>query len=90
MGLRSLGALLIVLAIFIAVLFGAAEPLGGVIYELHPPLLGNFQALMQRRVSPWAWDYLCIPVLGAPAWAVLTILGILMILIPSLIERYRE
>ncbi len=88
--MRSLGALLIVLAIFIAVLFGAAEPLGGVMYELHPPLVSNLQMLIQRWVSPWLWDHVCMPVLAAPAWAVLTIIGILMILIPSLIERWRD
>jgi hypothetical protein len=77
----ALGILLLLGAAAIAFGLGPWEPLGGVIFDLAPPALNTLQAGVQRRLAPWVWDELVLPVLEAPAWAVPAALGLLLLLL---------
>lgn len=79
--MRILGFLMLALAAGLAGWFGAATPLGGVIFRLAPPFLNTLQAGVQRNLAPWLWDSVFLPVLEAPSWVVPAVLGLLLLLV---------
>jgi hypothetical protein len=64
---RVLGLALLALAALLAGT-GGMEELGALVFRLDPPLLNTLQAGVQRRLSPWLWDSVLLPVLLQPAW----------------------
>lgn len=56
-------------------------PLGVTWLAVSPDSLARFQAFITRSLSATVWDYLVVPVLGAPLFAVLGIAGALLLLI---------
>ena len=42
--------------------------------------LNLVQAVVQRDIWPWLWDGVILPILLFPAWAVLSVPGILLVL----------
>ncbi|TCK30496.1 hypothetical protein EV667_0586 [Ancylobacter aquaticus] len=56
-------------------------PLGVTWLAVSPDLLARFQAFVEGSVSVTAWEYLVVPVLGAPLFAVLGVAGALLLLI---------
>ena len=75
----ALGVAFLVLAGVAAAVFGPAAPLGEVIYHLAPPFLNTLQAGVQRRLAPWLWDDVLLPVLLAPNWLPFAVIGLLLI-----------
>jgi hypothetical protein len=64
---RFAGLVLLALALMLGVT-GGMEELGALIFRLDPPLLNTLQAGVQRRLAPWLWDSVLLPVLLQPAW----------------------
>lgn len=50
------------------------------IFGIWPEFLNTFQAGVQRRIAPELWDWVFLPVLEAPSWAVPVVLGGLLLL----------
>lgn len=75
----ALGVAFLVLAGVVAAVFGPAAPLGEAIYTLAPPFLNTLQAGVQRRLAPWLWDDVLLPVLLAPNWLPFAVIGVLLI-----------
>tara|TARA_B100000886_G_scaffold339264_1_gene304215 strand:+ start:1127 stop:1438 length:312 start_codon:yes stop_codon:yes gene_type:complete len=78
---------------FIAVAFGVAAfeiissiekgeyqimALGEVWYQADKASLNTAQAIIQRYLFAWLWDPIIIFLLTLPAWAVLTVIGLLL------------
>ncbi len=85
--MTALGLLLLALAVGVALWFGAATPLGAVVFQLDPPLLNTLQAGVQRRLAPELWDSVILPVLQAPAWGMPAALGALFLLFGLVRQR---
>jgi hypothetical protein len=51
-----------------------------VIFGIWPEFLNTLQAGVQRRVLPELWDWVFLPLLEAPVWVVLAVLGALLLL----------
>jgi hypothetical protein len=64
---RFIGVVLLALAVLLGVT-GGMEELGALVFRLDPPLLNTLQAGVQRRLAPWLWDSVLLPVLLQPAW----------------------
>ncbi|UOK71763.1 MULTISPECIES: hypothetical protein [Ancylobacter] len=56
-------------------------PLGVTWLAVGPDSLTRFQAFVTRTLSATVWDYLVVPVLGAPLFLVLGVIGALLLLI---------
>jgi hypothetical protein len=78
---RLFGVLLLVMAVALAVFYGAGTPLGGVLYRLWPPFLNTLQAGVQRRLAPELWDWVLLPLLEWPAWLLPGVFGLLFVLL---------
>jgi hypothetical protein len=87
---RILGWLLIAGAIFVAGMEAYAwldrgtyhiVAAGELWYEESPNTLNLVQAVVQRYIAAFLWDYAIRPVLLMPAWLVLGVLGILFLLL---------
>ena len=52
-----------------------AATLGATWYSIHSGSLAMLQPGIERHVSPWLWSAVFQPVLTAPLWLVLAILG---------------
>ncbi len=85
--MRFLGWSLLGLAVVLALYVGVSEPLGAVLFRLDPALLNTAQAGLQRRVAPWAWDDVALPVIEQPVWVVPAVLGALFLLLARLFRR---
>ena len=49
-------------------------------YRLDAGSLNFLQAVTQRYLSAWLWDNVCVPVLLAPAFVVLMVPGLLLVI----------
>ena len=88
--LRLLGAVLVLLALWplvreVAMAMGEAGhsfiPLGQLWFEIDAASLNMLQACIQRRISPGLWEDVIQPFLTWPAWPVLIVTGLILILI---------
>jgi uncharacterized RDD family membrane protein YckC len=68
-------------ALALGLWFGADTPLGAAIFRIWPEFLNTFQAGVQRRVLPELWDWVILPVLLWPVWAVPAGLGGVLLLL---------
>ena len=48
---------------------------------LHASSLDQLQPAIEKHVGPWLWDPIVVFVLGAPTWAVLGLIGSVLVLI---------
>ncbi|MGG5808479.1 hypothetical protein [Falsiroseomonas sp. CW058] len=87
--MRVAGLLLVALAVGLGLWFGFGTPLGGVVFQLHPPLLNTVQAGIQRNLSPALWNDVIQPLLVLPNGVVPAVLGVLLLL-PGLLRRRRH
>jgi hypothetical protein len=88
--LRFLG-LLVLAAAFILLIYDGAKSLADnrfYIYKLdqlwrdvHAGSLDGLKGLAERYVGDWIWPLIVVPVLEQPAWLVLGIVGILLMLL---------
>jgi hypothetical protein len=88
--LLALGVAFLVLAGVAAVVFGPWAPLGEAIYTLFPPFLNTLQAGVQRRLAPWLWDDVLLPVLVLPGWVPFTAIGLLLVALGGVRRRRRR
>lgn len=88
--LRLAGAVLVLLALWpllreVAMAVGEAGhsfiPLGQLWFEIDRASLNMLQAGVQRRLSPGLWEDVIQPVLTWPAWPVLIVAGVALILV---------
>lgn len=79
--MRNLGIALLLVALLMGFWYGFATPLGGVIFQLHPPLLNTMQAGLQRNLAPWLWNDIIQPLLVQPNGLVPGLLGLLFLLL---------
>jgi len=59
-------------------------------YQLSPDTLNMLQAGIQRRVWPALWDSVIVNLLLLPAWVILGVLGILLVLMFRRRNDYRR
>ena len=59
-------------------------------YELSPDTLNMLQAGIQRNVWPYLWDPVILNLLLLPAWVILGVLGILLVLLFRRRNDYRR
>ncbi len=85
-----LGVLFLALAALAAGAFGPGAPLGAAIYLLAPAFLNTLQAGVQRRLAPWLWDSVLLPVLVAPSWLPFAVIGVLLLLLALAMARTRR
>jgi hypothetical protein len=85
--MRLAGLLLLALAAGLGLWLGWGEPLGASLFRLDPGLLNMAQAGVQRRLAPWLWDDVLLPVLEQPVWLVPAVLGALLLLATALRRR---
>ncbi|WP_135466894.1 hypothetical protein [Crenalkalicoccus roseus] len=85
--MRLAGLLLLALAAGLGLRLGWGEPLGAALFRLDPGLLNMAQAGIQRRLAPWLWDDVLLPVLEQPSWLVPAVLGALLLLAAALRRR---
>jgi len=55
-------------------------PFGDLWRQVHPETLAWTQATLERQAPAWVWDPVTVTLLTAPAWAVLAVLGALLML----------
>jgi hypothetical protein len=48
---------------------------------VHFTSLQALQPVIEQRLGPWAWEKVMTPVLNAPTWVAVGVIGILLILI---------
>ena len=48
---------------------------------MHQTSLDQVQPFLQERIGDWAWDSVAARILEQPAWLVLGVIGILLILL---------
>jgi hypothetical protein len=48
---------------------------------VHFTSLQALQPIIENRIGTWAWEKATLPVLNAPTWVVLGIIGILLVLL---------
>ena len=48
---------------------------------VHFSSLQALQPIIETRLGPWAWERVMTPVLNAPTWVVLGIIGIVLVLL---------
>ncbi len=96
---RVLGWLLIVLAVAAAGYEGISSIDAGAYDELafgelwakiDIASLNLVQAVVQRHIWPWLWDAVILNLLLLPAWAVLSVPGIIMVLAFRTRGGYRQ
>jgi len=75
--LAVLGAILLIGALAIATLAPPDLSLGQALFTLDRELLNMVQAGTQRRLSPWIWEQMVVPLLVRPAWLVPAALGLI-------------
>jgi len=85
--MRFLGWSLLLLALLLGVYLGFGEPLGAVLFRLDPAVLNLAQAGLQRRVAPWAWNDVALPLIEQPVWAVPAALGALFLVLSTFRRR---
>jgi hypothetical protein len=69
---------------------GQAVPEAGALwFKLDPGSINLIQAVAERYVSHWLWQDVLFPVLLQPAWLVLAVLGLVVVLIGWLLRRRR-
>jgi uncharacterized RDD family membrane protein YckC len=73
--MRLLGALFLAFGAALGGWFGFDASLGEALFALEPAFLNTFQAGVQRRLSPWLWDAVILPVLLWPVWVLPGVLG---------------
>ncbi|MCK0207242.1 hypothetical protein MWN33_04250 [Starkeya koreensis] len=56
-------------------------PLGVTWLATSPDTLARFQSTVETNLSNAVWEHLAVPVLGAPLFAVLGVVGIVLLLI---------
>jgi hypothetical protein len=64
--------------------------IGSLWFALHSPSLNLSQAVVQRYIAVWLWDPVIIAVLTAPAWLVLGLAGVVILLLKRLRLRRRR
>lgn len=67
----------------------ASTPLGELWYAVHPGSLNVSQAVVQRYISPALWDPYIQGLLVAPGWAVLGVLGIVLLVLARVLAPPR-
>ena len=75
--LAVIGVALLIGALAIATLAPADISLGQALFTLDRALLNAAQAGIQRRLAPWIWDDMIVPLLVRPAWLVPAALGLI-------------
>ena len=65
--------------------YGLLRPWGQIWFEVHSGSLNLTQAIIQRYIAAWIWDFIFIPLLGMPAWKSLTAIALLLFVAGSLI-----
>ncbi|MBV6488658.1 MAG: hypothetical protein H3C55_05960 [Pseudorhodoplanes sp.] len=48
---------------------------------IHQTSLIDLQPMLERRLGAWAWDPAAVTLLNQPAWLVLGVLGVLLVLL---------
>ena len=75
----AIGVVFLILAGIMVGAFGPGVPLGAAIYYVAPAFLNTLQAGVQRRLSPWLWDSVMLPILEAPSWVPFAVLGVVFV-----------
>lgn len=103
--MRLIGSLFLALMLIMIVMDGAKvlssnelafTPLGQIWFEIDRALgtltLNTLQAIVQRYVHPIVWDPIIVTVLGAPAWLICAILGVVFLFLgrTRTRERYKH
>ena len=80
--------LLVALGLFIYEIVGAISGgsynliAGGELWaRIHSNSLVGFQALIEKNFLPWLWREVLLPILLAPAWAIVLVPGLLLALL---------
>jgi hypothetical protein len=58
--------------------------------RINPHTLNLAQAVIERYVSAWLWDFVIRIILGWPTWAVLGVPGIILLALPRRRTRRRR
>lgn len=64
-------------------------PLGQAWFNIDPPSLNLVQAVIERHIWPPLWDPVLLTVLRWPAWAVLGLPALILLIVPIGGRRHR-
>jgi hypothetical protein len=56
-------------------------PLGDAWGAIHPQSIEWLKTLVERDLSPWLWNPVLLYTLNAPLWAMLAVLGLILVLL---------
>ncbi len=93
--IRIIGFFLITLALLLMLLeisflftgHSLLQPLGQIWFEINSNGLNLAQAITQRYISVWVWDYIFVPLLNMPAWKSLTAVVLIFFVIGRLLSK---
>ncbi|MGC1465135.1 MAG: hypothetical protein WA792_05330 [Pseudolabrys sp.] len=87
---RFLGLLCLAAAFILVIYDGMKSIAGNAVYFtnvqvlwdiINAASLQNLKPLVETKIGPWAWDPILVTALTWPSWAVLGVLGILLIML---------
>ena len=87
---RSVGFLCLALAFLLVIYDGTKSIASNIVYmtsvrtlwdTVHAASLQALKPLIETRIAPFAWDPVFTGFLSAPSWAVLGVLGIVLVLL---------
>jgi hypothetical protein len=84
MVLRTIALVLFGFALCIGLWAGWGHPLSSMLYGVNPSALGSAEIGAQRYLPEVVWRAIFAPMLSLPAWAMPTLLGVVLMIIAAL------